>query len=124
MPKYRITVETDKKEELAQIIGAERGESIARIYAELVQHAPMAQADAKLKTACELFLAGLTDEAKDVASGVVNMARARAESEVSAALRTAWKAIYDEARQLLKAIEADHTKAHSICCNMMPEYCT
>ena len=123
MPKYRITIETDKKEELAQIIGAERGEPIAMIYAELAQHAPIAQADARLKTACKLFFAKLIDAAKDVASGVVNMARARAESEVSDALRTAWKKIYDDARELLKALKTDHTKAHSICCNMMPEYC-
>jgi hypothetical protein len=121
MPKYTITIETDKKEELEEILGRREGAAIARVYAQFEESMIMMTGEREIREACISYFEGNADLALEILSGVANLMRSRSEAEINITAKTMLRAVYDKVKELMNAINNNQPQALRICCEAVPE---
>ena len=121
MPKYTITIETDKREELEEILGRREGAAVAQVYSQLAEFMITMTGEREIEEACMAYFQGDVDTALELLSGAANLTRARSEAEINVAAKTMLRAIHDKIRELMDAMRNNQPQAHRICCEAVPE---
>jgi len=115
MPKYRVEIEAESKEELRNILFPQREEAPRGTYGFYI-----AMAKSAITSACQQIVAGNTESGESIVKGVMQeLAQARQrtvlipeEEEISQAMK-----ILRELADKLKG--ADQTKAIEYCCEWL-----
>jgi len=121
MPKYILTIETDKREELEEILGRREGAAIAQVYSQLAEFMITMTGEREIEEACIAYFQEDKETALELLSSAANLTRARSEAEINIAAKTMLKAVHDKIKELMDAILNNQPQAHRICCEAVPE---